>query len=103
MNNGGLWTPNACKPRHRVAIIVPYRDREKNLKLFLNHLHPFLMRQQIDYGIFLIEPVANVKFNRGLLMNIGYAEVNKMFLNSNNEAHYQCYAFHDVDLLPEVF
>jgi hypothetical protein len=96
LNNGGLWSPKSCKARYRIAIIVPYRDRDSNLKLFLHHMHPFLMRQQLDYGIFLVEPVENIKFNRGLLMNIGYAEANKMFKNS-----WQCFAFHDVDLLPE--
>jgi hypothetical protein len=35
-------------------------------------------------------------------MNIGYAEVKKMFMNEQNETHFQCFAFHDVDLLPEV-
>jgi hypothetical protein len=60
------------------------------------------MRQQIDYGIFLVEPVEDIQFNRGLLMNIGYAEVKKMFMNEQNETHFQCFAFHDVDLLPEV-
>ena len=80
---------------------MPYRDRESNLKLFLQHIHPFLMRQQLDYGIFLIEPVGDIKFNRGLLMNIGYVEVKNMFKNKENETHWQCFAFHDVDLLPE--
>ena len=102
MKNGGLWSPESCIARHRVAIVIPYRDRETNLKLFLNHIHPFLMRQQIDYGIFLVEPVEDIQFNRGLLMNIGYAEVKKMFMNEQNQTHFQCFAFHDVDLLPEV-
>ena len=102
LTNGGLWSPESCKARHRVAIVIPYRDRETNLKLFLHHIHPFLMRQQIDYGIFLVEPVEETKFNRGLLMNIGYVEVKRMFMNEQNETHFQCFAFHDVDLLPEV-
>ena len=24
---GGEWTPESCKARHHVALIVPYRDR----------------------------------------------------------------------------
>ena len=34
-------------------------------------MHQFLTRQKINYGIYLIEPVEKLVFNRGLLMNIG--------------------------------
>ena len=33
-------------------------------------------------------------FNRAMLMNIGYAEAMKIH-------DYQCFAFHDIDLIPE--
>jgi hypothetical protein len=59
-------------------------------------MHPFLAKQQLDYGIYLVEPVDNVTFNRGLLMNIGFAEALE-----DKENDWQCFAFHDVDLLPE--
>ena len=39
---GGSWTPGSCGARHRVAIIIPYRDREFHLKILLNHLHAIL-------------------------------------------------------------
>ena len=78
-----------------VAIIVPYRNRLNNLKLFLKHMHPFLSGQRLNYGIYLIEPVENVTFNRGLLMNIGFVEA----LRDGGE--WSCLVFHDVDLLPE--
>ena len=93
---GGQWKPKNCTPRHRVAIIVPYRDRLDSLKLFLRHMLPFLARQQLDYGIYLIEPVKSVKFNRGLLMNFGFAEA---LVDANDK--WDCFVFHDVDLLPE--
>lgn len=91
---GGRYTPLTCEARHRVAIIVPYRDRETHLKVFLKYIHPFLQQQQLEYGIFVVEPIASVKFNRALLMNIGFVEVNKLH-------YYDCFIFHDVDLLPE--
>lgn len=57
LSPGGRFKPTECRARHRVAIIIPYRDREDHLRALLYNLHPILMRQQIDYGIFLIEEV----------------------------------------------
>ena len=93
---GGEWSPSECKARDKVAIIVPYRNREKNLNIFLRHMHKFLSKQLIEYGIFVIEPLSNLTFNRGLLMNIGFVES----LNLTNNK-WDCFMFHDVDLLPE--
>ena len=90
---GGTWRPNTCVARHRVAIIVPYRNRPENLKTFIRHMHPFLRKQQLDYGIYIVEPLEELTFNRGLLMNIGYLEALKL-----NEPQWQCFMFHDVDL-----
>ena len=92
---GGFWSPKTCKPRYRVAIIVPYRDRMQNLELFLMHMHPFLQKQQLEYGIYLVEPESGLTFNRGFLMNIGFVESLKDF------DKWECHVFHDVDLLPE--
>ena len=38
---GGRYSPSDCRARHRVAIIVPYRDREEHLKAFLFNIHRF--------------------------------------------------------------
>lgn len=51
------------------------------------------MKQQIEYGIFLIEQVAEGLFNRAALMNIGYVESQKL-------GDWDCFIFHDIDLLP---
>ncbi len=56
---GGHWLPTHCTARHRIAIIIPYRNRDMQLRIFLNFMHPFLQKQQLDYQIFLIEPVRN--------------------------------------------
>lgn len=94
LSPGGRYKPADCLARHRVAIIIPFRDREIHLKIFLKNIHPFLRRQQIDYGIFVVEMASNIKFNRALLMNVGFVEAMKQY-------DYQCFIFHDVDLLPE--
>ena len=90
---GGWYTPKECTAKDRVAIIIPYRDRATHLPIFLNNIHPFLMKQQIEYGIFLIEQIAEGLFNRAALMNIGFSEALKM-----ND--WDCFIFHDIDLLP---
>ncbi|KAI6171161.1 Beta-1,4-N-acetylgalactosaminyltransferase bre-4 [Aphelenchoides bicaudatus] len=91
---GGHGRPIDCKARHKVAIIVPYRDRDTHLRIFLNNIHSLLLKQQLDYAIFIVEQIANQTFNRAKLMNIGFAEANKLY-------KWDCYVFHDVDLLPE--
>jgi hypothetical protein len=90
---GGRFKPKECKARFRVAVIVPFRDRAKHLPILLKNLHPFLMKQQIDYGIFIVEQNNNGPFNRAKLMNVGFAEALKLY-------EWDCFIFHDVDLLP---
>ena len=53
---GGWWKPQ-CTVRRKVAILVPFRDRRKQLTVFLNHIHPILQRQQLHYRIFVVEQV----------------------------------------------
>lgn len=91
---GGYYEPKDCDARNFVAIIVPYRSRRRNLLLFLQHIHPFLKKQQIKYRIFVVEQDEHLTFNKGMLMNIGFEEAVKMH-------NFQCVIFHDVDLLPE--
>lgn len=54
---GGHYRPPDCEARHRTAIIIPHRDREQHLRILLYYLHPFLQRQQIQYGIYVIHQV----------------------------------------------
>ncbi|XP_059153993.1 beta-1,4-N-acetylgalactosaminyltransferase bre-4-like isoform X2 [Physella acuta] len=91
---GGVFRPPDCTARHRVAIVIPYRNREEHLKLLLRNLHPMLARQQLDYGIFVIDQALPGKFNRAMLMNIGFEKAMEKY-------DYQCAIFHDVDLIPE--
>ncbi|CAL1677035.1 unnamed protein product [Lasius platythorax] len=91
---GGRGRPADCIARHRVAIIIPFRDRPQHLQTLLYNLHPILLRQQIEYQIFVIEQEGTGAFNRAMLMNVGYVEALK-------ERTFDCFIFHDVDLLPE--
>ncbi|XP_069492029.1 beta-1,4-galactosyltransferase 4 [Ambystoma mexicanum] len=90
----GRYHPNECRPLQRVAILIPHRSREKHLLYLLQHLHPFLQRQQLEYGIYVIHQAGEAKFNRAKLLNVGYLEALK-------EHNWDCFIFHDVDLVPE--
>jgi hypothetical protein len=92
----GRWVPNWCIPRHRVAVIVPFRGREEHLLVFVNNLHRFLRAQLLDYRIFLIEQVEPEIFNRGALLNVGFLEA----IKHTGEGSFDCFIFHDVDLIP---
>jgi len=74
----------------KLAVIVPYRDREAHLQKFLPHITKYLKHYKI--GIFIIEQRNAKPFNRGLLLNIG-------FLIAERAGFDYC-ALHDVDMLP---
>ena len=91
---GGFFSPRDCFSTKNVALIVCYRQRDKHLKMFLKHLHPFLQTQKINYQIFVVNQHGKSLFNRGALFNIGFIETLKIF-------SFNCFIFHDVDLFPE--
>lgn len=93
VTEGGRYTPPDCRPRWKVAIIIPFRHRENHLKYWLHYLHPILRRQRIDYGIYIINQLGEDTFNRAKLLNVGYTEALK-------DAEYDCFIFSDVDLIP---
>lgn len=76
--------------KKKLAIIVPYRNRESHLNVFIPYMEEYL-GDKVDYKIFVIEQKDSNPFNRGKLLNVGFKE-------SGNEFDYYC--FHDVDMLP---
>ncbi|XP_070208322.1 uncharacterized protein [Littorina saxatilis] len=90
---GGHYSPDKCQPRQKVAILIPYRNRWPHLQILLNNLLPFLIRQQSDFTIFVIEQQLPSTFNRALLLNVGVLE-------SLKQGNFTCFIFHDVDLIP---
>ncbi|CAF1264636.1 unnamed protein product [Adineta ricciae] len=91
---GGHFFPKTCRPKQRLAVIICYRNRESHLKLFLNHIHAFLQQQQLDYTIFVVNQHGQEQFNRAALFDVGFLEAIKLY-------SFDCFIFHDVDLLPE--
>uniref|UniRef100_A0A8C6WIL9 DP-Gal:betaGlcNAc beta 1,4- galactosyltransferase, polypeptide 1, like n=1 Tax=Neogobius melanostomus TaxID=47308 RepID=A0A8C6WIL9_9GOBI len=55
--SGGRFRPPDCVALQKVAIIIPFRNRDEHLKYWLYYLHPILQRQQLDYGIYVINQV----------------------------------------------
>lgn len=55
----GFFRPATCLPQHKVAIVIPYRDREQHLHILLKHLHGVLQRQLLFYKVFVIEQVSS--------------------------------------------
>uniref|UniRef100_A0A8C8RFX0 Beta-1,4-galactosyltransferase n=1 Tax=Pelusios castaneus TaxID=367368 RepID=A0A8C8RFX0_9SAUR len=90
---GGRFTPKSCTALQKVAIIIPFRNRDEHLKYWLYYLHPILQRQQLDYGVYVINQGGEETFNRAKLLNIGFEE-------SLKEYDYDCFVFSDVDLIP---
>lgn len=54
---GGRFKPSQCVALQKVAVIIPFRNREEHLKYWLYYLHPILQRQQLDYGVYVINQV----------------------------------------------
>ena len=77
--------------KDKLAIIVPYRDRQEHLDVFVPHMHEFLKDKGIDYTIFIAEQTDNRPFNYGKLCNVVTKEIGKS---------YTYFAFHDIDMLP---
>ncbi|KAI9540912.1 hypothetical protein NQZ68_035653 [Dissostichus eleginoides] len=54
---GGRFRPRDCVAQQKVAIIIPFRNREEHLKFWLYYLHPILQRQQLDYGVYVVNQI----------------------------------------------
>ncbi|CAL1586808.1 unnamed protein product [Knipowitschia caucasica] len=93
LSSGGRFKPPDCLALQKVALIIPFRKREEHLKYWLYYLHPILQRQQLDYGVYVINQDGDYTFNRAKLLNIGYTEALKDY-------DYECFVFSDVDLIP---
>ena len=76
----------------KLAIIVPYRDREDHLNKFIPSIESCDFLEGIDYEILIVEQEEGKPFNRGKLLNVGAIQ--------SHTASYYC--FHDVDMLPLI-
>ncbi|XP_025716632.1 beta-1,4-galactosyltransferase 7 isoform X1 [Callorhinus ursinus] len=85
------WEEDSSWGPHRLAVLVPFRERFEELLVFVPHMHRFLSRKKIQHHIYVLNQVDHFRFNRAALINVG-------FLETSNSTDY--IAMHDVDLLP---
>lgn len=77
---------------HRLAIIVPFRNRHRHLAEFERVVNNYFFNKDIDYRIIVVEQDDAKLFNRGMLLNIGFTYAEKMRCDY--------VVFHDIDMLP---
>ena len=77
----------------KYAILIPYRNREENLKQLLNTINK-KNNDSYEADIYILEQENTDLFNRGRLLNSGF----KILLEN-----YDYFIVHDVDLIPEDF
>ncbi|XP_049706713.2 beta-1,4-galactosyltransferase 1 [Helicoverpa armigera] len=93
---GGIYRPTTCKPLHSVAIIIAYRGCKNYISTFLNIMHPFLIKQQLDYQIFVVEQSNKTQpYNRGKLLNVGFAEATR-----SRKDGFSCIILHEPHIVP---
>ena len=85
------YTNKGYESNHKLAVLVPYRNRFEELMEFVPYIHDFLNGQRINHDIFILNQVDSNRFNRASLINVGYLET---------KSNYDYIAMHDVDLLP---
>lgn len=79
---------------HKLGIIVPYRDRPKQLREFMRELPKFMFYRntKVKYEVIVVNQKDIKKFNRGKLLNIGFIEAEKRGCDY--------VIFHDIDMIP---
>lgn len=77
---------------HKLAVVVPIRNRDQQTELFQQAMPDFLLRKGVPFHIFFVEQSEDGRaFNRAKLLNVGYKLASLDF---------DYFAFHDVDMLP---
>ncbi|KAM7534361.1 hypothetical protein Aperf_G00000114187 [Anoplocephala perfoliata] len=83
----------------KVTVLVPYRDRKRDLLTFLLHMTAYMRIKAIPYEIVVAEQDSNGRFNRAKLFNAALKENFNAKLGDRLYGSY-CFAFHDVDKIP---
>lgn len=88
---GRTAQPLSFAADRRLAVIIPYRDREDHLRQLIPVLRRTLDAQGLRYKVLIVEQAAGGLFNRGRLLNVG------MHFAADSSDYY---CLHDVDAVP---
>ena len=84
----------------KMVFIVPYRDRQEQLKFFKTHMKEMLKDySRHSYRILIVHQDDNRSFNRGAMKNIGFMYVKKTYPNDYRNI---TFVFNDVDTMPKT-
>lgn len=73
----------------KLGIIVPYRNRPKQLATFKQHINDYI---DFPFELIIVDQVDSLEFNRGKLLNVGFKHAEKLGCDY--------VVFHDIDMLP---
>ncbi len=76
----------------KLGVVVPYKKRESQLKIFKKEITEYLNSKKIDFELIVVEQADDKPFNRGKLLNIGFDNAKKLGCGY--------VVFHDIDMLP---
>uniref|UniRef100_A0A0N5ASM2 Beta-1,4-N-acetylgalactosaminyltransferase n=1 Tax=Syphacia muris TaxID=451379 RepID=A0A0N5ASM2_9BILA len=93
LETGGHWKPSKCIARYKVAIIIPFRDRQSHLTRLIDFLVPLLKKQLLDFRFIVTEQYGQGMFNKGRIMNAAFRLAERLDVD--------CVIFHDVDMFPQ--
>ena len=77
-----------------IVFIVPYRDREAQLSIFLSHMPNIL--KGLNYEIYISHQKDKRFFNRGAMKNIGFMHVKEKYPDNYKDINF---VFNDIDTL----
>ena len=60
---------------NKLGIVVPYRDRPRQLSTFKKSINEYL---DIPFELIVVEQRGTRDFNRGTLLNLGFLEAEKL-------------------------
>ena len=96
-----VFQPKCGRPffKSTIGIIIAYRDRSEQLRLYLTYMLPILIRQELSFKIYVIEQTSNSIFNRAKLFNVGFDIIDRE--REREKINFDCIIFTDVDIIIE--